>query len=108
MSLADDLRATAVDQVTVVLQRMLSTGRVQPELLAQAAVEVAGPLLLDAERVEDALAARVPVDQSRQRARIMLGRLWEQAGGDEARYLDLMCLHGWLELSTIRLAGGSS
>jgi hypothetical protein len=108
MSLADDLHAAAVDHVAAVLRRMLSTGHTQPEPLARAIVEMAGPLLVDAWRVERALAARVSVDQFTQQLRIMPGLLWEQAAGDEARYLDLMCQHGWLELETVRLADGSS
>ncbi len=108
MSLADDLYATAADHVAVVLLRMLSKGHTQPEPLARAAVEVAGPLLVDAWRVERALAARVSVDPSAPQPQIMPGQLWEQAAGDEPRYLDLMCQHGWLELETVRLADGRS
>jgi hypothetical protein len=64
-------------------------------------------LLVDAERVEQALAAREPVDRAEQRVAPLPPLLWARSGRDQARFLELMEEHGWLHLVTIRADGGS-
>ncbi|WP_173056958.1 hypothetical protein [Phytohabitans houttuyneae] len=105
MSLADDLRAAAVDvAAAAITQSLTGTGGCNPEQLARAAVEAAAPFLADARLVDEVLAVREPVDPRKQRPRIMPTVLWEEAAGDEHRYLELAEEHGWLSLATCRVA----
>lgn len=109
MTLADDLRDTATVQVAVVLQQMLSSGAANADRLARAAVDVAGPLLRDADRVEAALAAaRESGRPPARRSRPAPSTLWRQAAGDEAGYLYLMQEAGWLELATLTLTAADA
>jgi len=107
MTLVDDLRATAVDHAAIAVSQALAGGAgIEPERLARAAVAAAAPLLVDAERVARALAAREPVDRAEQRVAPLPSQLWTRSGHDETRYLELMEQHGWLHLATIRADGG--
>lgn len=106
MTLADDLRRTALDHAAIAIaQALTGNGSTNPERLARAAVEVAVPFLLDGERVEQALAAREQPDGFSRQARPLPSVLWERADGDEDRHLELMEQHGWMELATIRADG---
>lgn len=107
MSLADDLRAAAVDvAAAAITQAITGSGGCDPERLARAAVEAAEPFLDDARRVTEVLALREPTDPRKVRPRIAPEALWEEADGDEHRYLELAEQHGWLTLTTTRV--GSS
>lgn len=104
MSLADDLRQAAYDVAAIAItQARTGTGGSDSERLARAAVEAAGPFLEDVRRVEHALALRQP--EKPRRSHVLPIHLWEQAAGDEHRYLALMEEHGWLDLATMRVEG---
>lgn len=108
MSLADDLRQAAVDVAAIAItQALTGNGGTDPERLARAAVEAAEPLLEDARRVDEVLALREPTDPRKVRPRIHPRVLWEEADGDEHRYLELMEEHGHLTLTTTRVDGGT-
>jgi hypothetical protein len=62
MSLADDLRRAAVGHAAIAITR--AGAGASPDRLALAAVEMAEPYLANAQRVDDALAARRPKDLS--------------------------------------------
>jgi hypothetical protein len=106
MTLADDLRAAAQTTPPSPSRRPSPAVPADPERLARAALAVAAPFLVDAERVEQALAAREPVDRAEQRVAPLPSLLWTRSGKDEARFLGLMEQHGWLKLATIRADGG--
>jgi hypothetical protein len=100
MSLVDDLRQAAFDAAAIAItQSLTGNGGTDPERLAKAAVEAAAPFLEDARRVDGALAAREP-----QQPRFHPHLLWEEAAGDEHRYLELMEEYGWLSLTTCQVA----
>ena len=106
MTLADDLRTVAVDHAAIVITKTLASGGgSSPEHLARAAIEVATPYLLDAQRVDDALAARKPDVRAEQRVAPLPPLLWVRSGQDVARFLELMEEHRWLTLTTIRADG---
>lgn len=107
MSLVDDLHATAIDHAALAITQALAGGAgSDPEYLARAAVEVAAPFLVDAERVAQALAACEPDAHAEQRVAPLPSLLWDRSGKDQARYLELMEAHGWLSLVTIQADGG--
>jgi hypothetical protein len=106
MTLADDLRAVAVDHAAIVITKILaSSGGSSPERLARAVLEVATPYLLDAQRVDDALAARMSDVRAEQRVAPLPPLLWIRSGQDVVRFLELMEEHHWLTLTTIRADG---
>jgi len=81
MALADDLRGAAVNHAVIAItQGLAGTGGIDPEQLAGVAVAVAAPLLVNAERVAQALAVCEPGDPAQ-----LLLLLWTRSGRDEAR-----------------------
>ena len=104
MPLADDLRQAAVDVAAMAItQARTGMSGSDSERLARAAVEAAAPFLDDARKVDEVLALREPKEPQRPRYAPQL--LWEEAAGDEHRYLALMEEHGWLDLTTMRVEG---
>lgn len=100
MSLATDLRTAAVTAAANAMAPLLH-GPEHPDDLAREAIEAARPFLEDALRVELVLTTREREDCPKQPPQLRAQHLWQQANGDEHRYLDAMIEERLLALVTV-------